>query len=41
MNNKLLTALTSCVLIMGLAACSTNKAASTSNDSKAEEKAKK
>ncbi|QKE10751.1 hypothetical protein [Bacillus cereus] len=40
MNNKLLTALTSCVLIMGLAACSTNKVASTSNDSKVEEKAK-
>ncbi|MFJ8457314.1 hypothetical protein [Bacillus paramycoides] len=40
MSNKLLIALTSCVLIMGLAACSTNKAASTSNGSKAEEKAK-
>ncbi|MEB9908216.1 hypothetical protein [Bacillus anthracis] len=40
MNNKLLTALTSCVLIMGLAACSTNKVASTSNDSKVEEKVK-
>ncbi|MBR9747659.1 hypothetical protein ACQVWD_26545 [Bacillus cereus] len=41
MKNKLLIALTSCFLIMGLAACSSNETASTSNDSKAEEKAKK
>ncbi|WP_434182324.1 hypothetical protein [Bacillus thuringiensis] len=38
MNNKLLIALTSCVLIMGLAACSSNGIASTSNDSKAAER---
>ncbi|MGE7891219.1 hypothetical protein ACQKN7_28380 [Bacillus cereus] len=41
MNNKLLLALTSCVLIMGLAACSSNETTSNSNDSKAEEKAQK
>ncbi|QWH10312.1 hypothetical protein EXW38_02395 [Bacillus mycoides] len=41
MNNKLLLALTSCVLIMGLAACSSNETASNSNDSKTEEKAQK
>ncbi|WIG25013.1 hypothetical protein [Bacillus toyonensis] len=41
MNNKLLIALTGCVLIMGLAACSTNKVASTSNDSKSVEKSQK
>ncbi|MHA4207718.1 hypothetical protein [Bacillus cereus] len=36
MYNKLLIALTSCALIMGLAACSSNETASTSNDSKSE-----
>lgn len=41
MHNKLLLALTSCVLIMGLAACSSNETASNSNDSKTEEKAQK
>ncbi|MDA2650197.1 hypothetical protein PDQ77_25915 [Bacillus cereus] len=41
MNNKLLLALTSCVLIIGLAACSSNENASTANDSKAEEKIQK
>ncbi|MEK5205346.1 hypothetical protein NST55_29330 [Bacillus sp. FSL R10-2789] len=41
MNNKLLLALTSCVLIMGLAACSSNETARNSNDSKAEEKVQK
>ncbi|PFY98337.1 hypothetical protein [Bacillus wiedmannii] len=41
MKNKLLIALTSCVLIMGLAACTSNETASTSNDSKAEKKAQK
>ncbi|WP_438860876.1 ribonuclease [Bacillus toyonensis] len=41
MNNKLLIALTSCALIMGLAACSSNETASTSNNSKAEENAQK
>lgn len=41
LKSKLLIALTSCVLIMGLAACSSKETASTSNDSKAEEKAQK
>ncbi|MCD2338256.1 hypothetical protein [Bacillus cereus] len=41
MNNKLLLALTSCVLIIGLAACSSNENASIANDSKAEEKIQK
>ncbi|MGH0567377.1 ribonuclease [Bacillus cereus] len=41
MKSKLLIALTSCVLIMGLAACSSNETTSTSNNSKAEEKAQK
>lgn len=41
MKNKLLIALTSCVLIMGLAACSSKETANTSNDSKAEEKVQK
>ncbi len=40
MNNKLLRTVTSCVLIMGLAACSSNETTSTSNDAKAAEKAK-
>lgn len=43
MHNKLLIALTSCALIMGLSACSSNETASTSNNSKAkaEEKVQK
>ena len=41
MNNKLLLALTGCVLIMGLAACSSNETASNSKDSKIEENVKK
>ncbi|MEB8573079.1 hypothetical protein P4G74_21295 [Bacillus cereus] len=41
MNNKLLLALTSCVLIIGLAACSSNENANTANDSKTEEKIQK
>ncbi|MDA1547643.1 hypothetical protein [Bacillus cereus group sp. TH253LC] len=43
MHNKLLIAITSCALIMGLSACSSNETASTSNNSKAkaEEKAQK
>ncbi|ANV74407.1 MULTISPECIES: hypothetical protein [Bacillus cereus group] len=41
MNNKLLLALTNCVLIIGLAACLSNETARNSNDSKAEEKVKK
>ncbi|WP_420685840.1 hypothetical protein [Bacillus cereus] len=41
MNNKLLIALASCALIMGLAACSSNGTASTSKESKAEQEAQK
>jgi len=41
MNNKLLLTLTSCVLIIGLAACSSNENANTANDSKTEEKIQK
>ncbi|WP_340637735.1 hypothetical protein [Bacillus cereus] len=41
MKNKLLLALTSCILIMGLTACSSNETASNSNDSKTEEKEQK
>ncbi|WP_144508176.1 hypothetical protein [Bacillus thuringiensis] len=41
MKNKLLIALTSCVLTMGLAACSSKETANTSNDSKTEEKVQK
>ncbi|MDA1581589.1 hypothetical protein RAC77_07015 [Bacillus sp. BR_7] len=43
MHNKLLIAITSCALIMGLSACLSNETASTSNNSKAkaEEKAQK
>lgn len=41
LNNELLLALTSSVLIMELAACSSNETARNSNDSKAEEKVQK
>ncbi|WP_255256215.1 hypothetical protein [Bacillus wiedmannii] len=41
MSKKLLTALACSALFIGLAACSPNETASTSNDSKAEEKAQK
>ncbi|WP_368904867.1 hypothetical protein [Bacillus wiedmannii] len=41
MHNKLLIALIGFVLIMGLAACSSNETASSSNDSKAEENVQK